>query len=156
MKTRKSNKRKPRNRCRTRHLRGGNMLEVFYENQKVDGQQLPKPLTQTPPSVKFPTTGKLYTLVMWDPDVPEASQPGFLHWLVTNLESQYDIQNHQLLDYKGPAPPSGIHRYFFGLFEQQGHINPQQPERTKFDIKQFINENNLKMISNVFMKVVAI
>jgi phosphatidylethanolamine-binding protein (PEBP) family uncharacterized protein len=153
MKTRKSNKRKPKNRCRTRRLRGGNMLEVFYENEKVAGQELPKPLTQTQPSVKFPTTGKLYTLVMWDPDVPPISQPAFVHWIITNLKSQNDIQNNQVLEYKGPAPPSGIHRYYFGLFEQHGHITPQQPERPNFRIDEFIINNNLSEVSKVFMKV---
>jgi phosphatidylethanolamine-binding protein (PEBP) family uncharacterized protein len=155
MKSRKSNKRKPRNRRKTRHLRGGNMLEVFYENQKVAGQELPKPLTQSTPLVKFPTTGKLYSLIMWDPDVPPQIQPGFVHWIVTNLQSQNDIQNNQVLEYKGPAPPSGIHRYYFGLFEQSGHISVQQPQRPKFSINEFVKDYNLRLISDVFMRVAA-
>jgi phosphatidylethanolamine-binding protein (PEBP) family uncharacterized protein len=156
MKVRKTFRRKQKNRRRTRCLRGGNTLEVSYDNQQLSGQELPRKATQSAPSVKFPTTGKLYSLVMWDPDVPPQIQPGFVHWIVTNLQSQNDIQNNQLLGYKGPAPPSGIHRYYFGLFEQQGHINPQQPERQKFSIDEFVNDNNLKEVSKVFMKVGAI
>ena len=107
----KNNKRK------TRKQKGGNGLDVFYNTIKVAGQELPKDITQVQPTVKFPTTEKLYTLVMWDPDVPPQIQPGFVHWLVTNIENPNDIYKNQVLKYKGPSPPSGIHRYYFGLFE---------------------------------------
>ena len=135
---------------------GGNQLIVKYENIPIQGQRLEKDKTVSAPSVEFTKTGKLYSLVMWDPDVPPQIQPGFVHWLVTNLQSQNDIKNNQVLEYKGPAPPSGIHRYYFGLFEQHGHILPKQPERQEFSINQFVKENNLKMISSVFMRVAAI
>ena len=153
LKIRKTFRRKQKSRRKTRRLRGGNMLEVSYGNEQVSGQELPKTLTQMKPSVKFPTTGKLYTLVMWDPDVPPISQPGFVHWIATNLQGQNDIETNELIPYKGPAPPSGTHRYFFGVFEQQGHISPQQPERTHFQINEFIENNNLKRVSEVFMKI---
>ena len=156
LKIRKTLRRKYKNKRKTRRLRGGNTLEVFYDNQQVSGQELSKSLTQMKPTVKFPTTDKLYTLIMWDPDVPPQIQPGFVHWIATNLQSHNDIENNQVLNYKGPSPPSGIHRYYFGLFEQQGHIRPQQPERTKFQINDFIKDNNLKKVSEVFMKVCAI
>lgn len=132
---------------------GGNQLIVKYQNIPIQGQKLNKKDTVSAPSVEFSKTGKLYTLIMWDPDVPSQSQPAFLHWLVTNIQSPNDIQNNQVLEYKGPEPPSGIHRYYFGLFEQQRQIAPKQPERPNFDIKQFINENNLIKPSEVFMKV---
>jgi phosphatidylethanolamine-binding protein (PEBP) family uncharacterized protein len=153
---RKTLRRKHKNKRKTRRLRGGNILEVFYDNHLVSGQELPKSLTQMKPSVKFPTIDKLFTLIMWDPDVPPISQPGFVHWIATNLQSQNNIETNELLPYKGPAPSSGIHRYFFGLFEQQGHINPQQPERTKFNIYDFVRDNNLRKISEVFMKVKSV
>lgn len=136
-----------------RRQRGGNSLVVKYDGIQVAGQPFTKSGTVSPPKVEFTKTGKLYTLVMWDPDVPPQAQPGFVHWLVTNLQSQNDIQNNQVLPYKGPSPPSGIHRYYFGLFEQDGHINPQQPQRPNFSIDQFTQEYNLKKISEVYMKV---
>ena len=134
---------------------GGNQLIIKYANIPVQGQRLDRSETVSQPSVEFSKTGKLYTLVMWDPDVPPQSQPGFLHWLVTNLQSPNDIQQNQVLEYKGPSPPSGVHRYFFGLFEQQGHISPQQPERPNFSINQFVKENNLYKVYEVFMKVAS-
>ena len=58
---RKTFRQKYKNRRKTRRLRGGNTLEVSYGNEQVSGQELPKPLTQMKPSVKFPSTSKLYT-----------------------------------------------------------------------------------------------
>ncbi len=146
---------KYKKRRKTRKQKGGNGLDVFYNTIKVAGQELPKDITQVRPTVKFPTTGKLYTLVMWDPDVHPQAQPGFAHWLITNIISPNDIYKNQVLDYKGPAPPSGIHRYYFWLFEQEGSIIVQQPNRQNFDIDEFIRNNNLKKVTDVFMKVRA-
>lgn len=145
--------RRSRVKRKTRRQKGGNNLIVKYNGVLVKGQQLKKSETVSAPSVKFSKTGKLYTLIMWDPDVPSQSQPAFLHWLVINIQSPNDIQNNQVLEYKGPEPPSGTHRYYFGLYEQQRQIAPNQPERSNFNIKQFINENNLINPSEVFMKV---
>lgn len=154
--TKKTKNRKKINRKTARRYVGGNQLIVKYDMVTVQGQKLEKSKTVSVPSVEFSKTGKMYTLVMWDPDVPPQIQPGFVHWLVTNLQSQNDILNNQVLEYKGPAPPSGVHRYFFGLFEQQGHISPQQPERANFCIDRFVKENNLQKVNEVFMKVAAI
>jgi len=155
LKIKKSFRRKRINtKNKTRNQKGGNGLQVLYNNQKVLGQELSKNITQITPDIKFPTSGKLYTLVMWDPDVPQEIQPGFVHWLATNLQSQNDIQNNQILSYKGPSPPSGIHRYFFGLFEQQsGYISVKEPNRSKFSIDKFIKDNNLRKVYEVFMRV---
>jgi phosphatidylethanolamine-binding protein (PEBP) family uncharacterized protein len=134
---------------------GGNQLIIKYDTIPIQGQKLEKNKTVSAPSVEFSKTGKMYTLVMWDPDVPPQIQPGFVHWLVTNLQSQNDILNNQVLEYKGPNPPSGTHRYFFGLFQQPGTISPQQPNRTQFSIDEFVKENNLELEYQVFMKVAA-
>jgi phosphatidylethanolamine-binding protein (PEBP) family uncharacterized protein len=154
LRIKKTVRRKRRNsKYKTQRQKGGNTFEVFYDNQKIAGQQLPRNQTQSPPSIKFPTTGKLYTVIMWDPDVPPQAQPGFVHWIAINIKSPNDILDNQLIQYKGPAPPSGIHRYFFGLFEQQTQINPRQPERQKFNIQLFVKDNNLTKIYEVFMMV---
>jgi phosphatidylethanolamine-binding protein (PEBP) family uncharacterized protein len=153
---RKTQKRKRIKRKTFRRHMGGNQLVVKYDNIPIQGQRLEKDRTTSAPTIEFQNTGKLYTLVMWDPDVPPQAQPGFVHWLVTNLQSQNDIPDKQVLEYKGPAPPSGVHRYFFGLFEQQGTISPQQPERPHFSINSFIRQNNLTKVYEVFMKVAAI
>lgn len=147
-------------RCHTKkRTKGGANLTVDYSGVLVRGQNFTKSTTIGQPSVKFTgETEKLYTLVMWDPDVPESAQPGYAHWIAINLQSQNNIASNELLNYQGPAPPpgTGIHRYFFGLFEQQRGISPQQPERPHFSIDTFIKENDLSEVTKVFMKVSAL
>lgn len=161
IKIRKSRRRTRRNlrRHTKKCTKGGANLTVDYSGILVRGQNFTKSATTRQPEVKFTgEPGKLYTLVMWDPDVPPQAQPGYAHWIAINLQSQNDIASNEILSYQGPAPPSGTgaHRYFFGLFEQQGHINPQQPPRTQFSINKFVQENNLKKVTEVFMKVAAL
>lgn len=54
LKIRKTYRRKRRNtrNITRRRQKGGNGLEVFYDNQKVAGQELSKSITQTQPSIK--------------------------------------------------------------------------------------------------------
>jgi phosphatidylethanolamine-binding protein (PEBP) family uncharacterized protein len=141
--------------CRTR--RGGHVtnLIVRYGQTQLAGQELTRQETQIQPSVKFSyVPGKLYTLIMWDPDVPQQIQPGFVHWIVTNIQSPKDIASNALLPYKGPSPPFGTHRYYFGLFEQtSGHVSISAPPNTKFSIEQFTKVNKLKEVAKLFMKV---
>ncbi len=154
---------RPRTRKQTKHRRrtrkGGHNLNLIvrYGSTHIAGQELSKQETQSQPSVQFtPIAGKIYTLVMWDPDVPHQIQPGFVHWIVTNIQSPTNIPLNILLEYKGPSPPSGTHRYFFGLFEQlSGQIMPNAPPNTKFSIDRFIKDNNLREVAKVFMKVSA-
>jgi phosphatidylethanolamine-binding protein (PEBP) family uncharacterized protein len=155
MKLRRTQKRRRVKRRSQRRQKGRGGLIVKYGDITLSGQELKKATTVSAPSIEFPSTDKKYTLVMWDPDVPPQIQPGFVHWLVTNLQSPTDIQNNQVLDYKGPAPPSGVHRYYFGLFEQRGTISPKQPDRPNFSINEFVKDNNLIKTYEVFMKVSA-
>lgn len=153
--TRKTHRKKKLKRKTVKKYMGGNQLVIKYDTIPIQGQKLEKSKTASAPSVEFSKTGKMYTLVMWDPDVPLQIQPGFLHWLVTNIQSPNDIQQNQALEYKGPSPPSGVHRYFFGLFQQTGTISPQQPNRTQFSKDKFVKDNNLELVHQVFMKVAA-
>lgn len=143
-------------RRKQRIYEGGNNFIVDYDGIRVSGQQLSMAQTTAAPSVTFRgEPEKLYTLIMWDPDVPPKFQPGWAHWIAINLKSRNDILSNQLLPYMEPSPPSGTHRYFFGLFEQTTHINPQQPERPKFNVNIFIKENSLKKLMEIYMKVSA-
>jgi phosphatidylethanolamine-binding protein (PEBP) family uncharacterized protein len=121
----------------------------------VRGQKLTKEGTQQAPVVHFtPVHGTYYTLVMWDPDVPDAIQPGFLHWLATNLTTPRDIALHSVVPYYGPHPPSGTHRYFFGLFKQPGKISRGDTyPRERFSIQNVMNKHQLSIVEKVFMRV---
>lgn len=152
LRSRKTKKRRGIKRKTSRHHRGGNSLVVKYDQIIVSGQELTKQQTVSAPSVEFTSTGKKYSLIMWDPDAPD---PSFLHWLIINLENQNQIRDKELLNYFGPKPPSGTHHYYFGLFEQQNTIQIHPPERSGFNILDFISENNLKEVAKVYMIVSA-
>lgn len=130
-------------------------LIVRYGQTQLTGQELSKQETQIQPSVDFSSVpGRLYTLIMWDPDVPQQIQPGFVHWIVTNIQSPKNIASHVLLSYKGPSPPFGTHRYYFGLFEQtSGQVSISSPPNTKFSIEKFTKDNNLKEVARTYMRV---
>lgn len=159
MKIQKQRRNKRRTRRIHRTRRGGHVsnLIVRYGQIQLAGQELAKKETQAQPTVDFSSVpGKLYTLIMWDPDVPQQIQPGFVHWIVTNIQSPKNIGSNVLLSYKGPSPPSGTHRYYFGLFEQtSGPLSTVLPPNTKFSIAQFTKDNKLKEVARTHMRVSA-
>jgi phosphatidylethanolamine-binding protein (PEBP) family uncharacterized protein len=104
-------------------------MEVYYNNKIVNNNEFLKPSeTQTKPQIKYSfENNKLYTLLMHDPDSVYGNR---FHWIVANISG--DIKNGvDLLSYTGPAPPpkTGIHRYIFELYEQDGNIDVNLEER---------------------------
>ncbi|XP_033641816.1 OV-16 antigen-like isoform X2 [Asterias rubens] len=99
-------------------------------------------------------TSKMYTLMMVDPDAPDAIDPQFayyLHWLVVNIAGT-DLANgifangDALTPYEHPLPPegSGFHRYQFFVFAQASHLTIDAPNgRGFFDVGAFMTSNNL-------------
>ena len=80
-----------------------------------------------------PKETKSFALIVHDPDAPRTG--GFTHWVVYNISPDaghieegipanekvagVGIQGKNdagKIGYIGPAPPSGVHRYFFRLF----------------------------------------
>ncbi|KAK4711301.1 hypothetical protein R3W88_005814 [Solanum pinnatisectum] len=94
-----------------------------------------------------PYSNNLYTLVMADPDAPSPSEPTlreWLHWIVTDIPE--GAMPLKVVEYMGPKPPAGIHRYVFTLFrqkeaEQVPHKPPQG--RSNFKTRQFASDNGL-------------
>jgi len=74
-----------------------------------------------------PETAKSFALISDDPDAPGGN---WVHWLVCDIapdvreisensvpENAKQVRNDfGKLDYGGPCPPSGTHRYFFKLY----------------------------------------
>jgi len=115
---------------------------------------LPKKVFEKEPGIHFPSAddGKLYTLVVVDPDVKD-HLPGFafLHGLKSNIKGA-DLKKGctclgtGIQPYLGPGPPkgSGIHRYMFLAYEQEKEIlESKATKRMRFNYVQWAKDNHL-------------
>ncbi|GAB4820452.1 hypothetical protein N2152v2_007498 [Parachlorella kessleri] len=95
----------------------GISMAVQYDEASVrNGLLIPASQAQRMPNVTITgANNSLLTLVLVDPD---ALNPQFLHWLVTNIPDGDVGAGQQTTPYRGPAPPSGEHRYVFLLYRQ--------------------------------------
>ena len=100
-----------------------------FQNNKLipseytcQGENLSPPLEFS----NIPKNAKTLVLIMDDPDAPSGT---FTHWLVWNIPAKVtEIEEGERIIYpqgnndferqyyKGPCPPSGVHRYFFTLY----------------------------------------
>ena len=100
---------------------------------------------------------KWYTLMMVDPDAPSPSNPKYrywLHWLVVNQST--DSDGNIINEYNGPNPPEGSHRYYICILNQPSYISGiKKQERKRFQVSDFVNEYDLKLISCTKFKVKA-
>jgi Raf kinase inhibitor-like YbhB/YbcL family protein len=74
-----------------------------------------------------PAAAKSLVLIMDDPDAPAGT---WVHWLVWNMDPKtgeirqktvppkalQGMNSFRKIEYGGPCPPSGTHRYFFKLY----------------------------------------
>nr|GMD83126.1 protein MOTHER of FT and TFL1-like [Ipomoea batatas] len=88
--------------------------------------------------------------IMVDPDAPSPSEPTFrewLHWIVKDIpEGSEASKGREVVEYIGPSPPTGIHRYVLALFRQREAMQvPQKPPegRGNFRTRQFAADNGL-------------
>uniref|UniRef100_D3Z1V4 Phosphatidylethanolamine-binding protein 1 n=1 Tax=Mus musculus TaxID=10090 RepID=D3Z1V4_MOUSE len=134
-------------------------LRVDYAGVTVD--ELGKVLTPTqvmnrPSSISWDglDPGKLYTLVLTDPDAPSRKDPKFREWhhfLVVNMKGNDISSGTVLSDYVGSGPPSGtdalglgialesaemavlysdspgLHRYVWLVYEQEQPLSCDEP-----------------------------
>lgn len=87
-----------------------------------------------------PKETKSFALIMHDPDAPRTG--GFTHWVVYNIDAgaghiEENVPGEDEIagvgiqgkndagetGYVGPAPPSGVHRYFFRLFALDSRLD---------------------------------
>ncbi|KAF8782389.1 Protein D1-like protein [Argiope bruennichi] len=131
---------------------------IEYDGVPVTcGNLLSRKVTHDPPTVVEykADKSKLYTLIMFDPDVTTPQNPDvadFRHWLVENIPGD-DVKSGDMISPyfpTNPAPYSDAHRYTFVVYEQpEGKkLNdnfPNKPnKRTHFDLNKFIEDRNLQ------------
>ncbi len=83
----------------------------------------------------IPAGTKSLALIVDDPDAPRGT---WVHWVVWNINpdtkeikegavpagSHQGMNDFRKLDYGGPCPPSGTHRYFFKLYALDSVLSP--------------------------------
>lgn len=112
---------------------------AFLNNQSVPqkytcyGEDINPPLTIE----QVPQGTKSLILIVDDPDAPAGT---WLHWLVFNLDPETaEIEENSVpsggvlgkndfgkIEYGGPCPPSGTHRYFFKLYALDSRLEVSQ------------------------------
>ena len=89
----------------------------------------------------IPEDTKSLALIMDDPDAPGGT---FVHWLIWDIPpTKTKISEGELLEcpqgkndfgqvnYNGPCPPSGIHRYYFKLYALSAELDLRESSTKK-------------------------
>jgi hypothetical protein len=118
-----------------------------------EGEEYTPTMCEEPPVVRFAgEAGKLYTLILSDPDAPSVAEPKFAewqHWIVCNIPGERAADGSALAvadvatEYFGSAPGqgSGVHRYCFVLYEQAASITDlaRIPRKSGFAVRRSFN-----------------
>ncbi len=130
------------------------------------------------PQVEFMgDEGSLYTLLMVDPQANPLAKKNtnptedhfysYLHWLVVNIPSHFDLsEGIQYQSYLPPTPPSPknrpnlqpVHSYYFQVYKQPSQImSPKEflesPDSKMFNTGAFVAKNRLSLVAQVKMAV---
>lgn len=112
-------------RITSRAFKEGEMIPI---HNTCDGEDISPPLdwAEAPPGTKS------FAIICDDPDAPDGS---FCHWVIYNIPPnmvnfteafptfnslpngiKQGTNDFGTIGYRGPAPPSGVHRYYFKLY----------------------------------------
>ncbi|XP_050497216.1 protein D3-like isoform X2 [Diabrotica virgifera virgifera] len=135
------------------------VVEVQYPGgEKVDfGNELTPTQVKPQPTITWPAdSDSYYTVLMVDPDAPSRKEPKYreiLHWSVGNVLGNDVAKGETFTDYVGSGAPkgSGLHRYIFLIYKQNGKIEFNEPRidnRTKtgrlnFSTRKYAEKYNL-------------
>eukprot|EP00775_Hariotina_reticulata_P005857 gene5857-6098_t len=131
---------------------GGNMVMPGDTLSIDDVAQEPRiEITQCKP------TG-VYSLLMLDPDMPSPHKPEYkdvLIWMVNNIKKSDFETGDFTVEYSGPEPGKGQHRYAVLLFEQPGFQEIEPPaKRAYFQTKQWAKDHSWgDPVAGVYFKV---
>jgi Raf kinase inhibitor-like YbhB/YbcL family protein len=109
----------------SRAFKEGEMIPAHYT---ADGEDVSPPLAWS----NVPAEAKSFAILCDDPDAPGGS---FCHWIIYNIPpgmvqfpeafpsfnslpngTKQGTNDFGSIGYRGPAPPSGVHRYYFKLY----------------------------------------
>jgi hypothetical protein len=101
----------------------------------------------------IPQSAKSLALILDDPDAPSKT---WVHWLLWNIpvkNSSFSIEENtppkdaiygkndfDKLEYTGPCPPSGTHRYFFKVYALDRELELKEGS-TKTELMNKVNEH---------------
>lgn len=121
-------------------------------NDFSNGGTMPPRLTceggDTSPSLRIamvPQNAKSLVLIMDDPDAPSGTVTHWLVWNISPNSSEFSTgsvptgavqgtNDMGKLGYKGPCPPSGVHRYYFRVYAVARPLNlPTSARRADVD-----------------------
>ncbi|XP_059620811.1 protein D3-like [Phlebotomus argentipes] len=139
------------------------VLKVSYPSGVAvnEGNELTPTQVKDVPTVTWsPEAGALYTLCMTDPDAPSRKEPTYRewhHWLVGNIPGSEVAKGETLSAYVGSGPPegTGLHRYVFLLYKQNGTLSFTEPRLTNtsadnrgcFSIQKFAEKYKLELVA---------
>ncbi len=128
----------------SRAFKDGEMIPSHYTS---DGDDVTPPLAWT----NVPEGTKCFALICEDPDAASGS---FCHWVIYNIPSnitnfpeafpslnslpngtKQGATDFGGIGYRGPAPPSGIHRYYFKLYALSSLLD-LEPGATKDQLEK--------------------
>jgi Raf kinase inhibitor-like YbhB/YbcL family protein len=93
---------------------------------------------------KGPQGTQSYAIICDDPDAPR-SEP-WVHWVLYNIpadvtefsegsyQGQQATNDYQQINWGGPNPPSGTHRYYFKVYALSSKLNGLTSTSTKKDL----------------------
>ncbi len=128
--------------------------KVSYAGKNIQGNLRPRSNTLQKPNVHYTKSPQDFSmLLIWDPDAPAKS---YVHWLVINIPGSQISLGQEIIPYKPPTPPSGIHRYFVTLYNQRGKIQIlSPPKREYFNVSAFEKKYGLSKFGEKMVQVSA-
>lgn len=139
----------------------GEKIRIFIKGHEItDGTILPYNDRKIVPEIRFDKVpGEYRTIIMVDPDAPSPTNPIYKYWLHLLVINNNEI----VLNYEPPSPPknSGFHRYIFFLVQQEKRLDQSKldlngitsADRSKFNLAEFLQNNNLKIIGQVHFRM---
>ncbi len=115
------------------------LKSVFDNNERIPGRYTCDGRNINPglEISEIPEKTKSFALIVDDPDAPAGT---WVHWIIFNIpptiikieensiptHSKQGTNDFKKLDYGGPCPPSGTHKYFFKIYALDSELELEE------------------------------